>query len=195
MAKLQAISPLLKGSTNSTVIQNDDFIAKETQAYELIRLQFFSRGGLSETELAEITGLPLPKPGEAGVHDGGLICWIAPCEWVLAVPADESSMTAVGLVSKLDTEFAAITPMTDSRVVIQISGFGARRLLAMGSGVDYHVSAFNSGSCVTTKLAGIPAMVLQVEEGEVFLIIIDRSYADYLWSWMQQAATDVGESC
>jgi len=65
-----------------------------------------------------------------------------------------------------------------------------RQLLAMGSGVDYHPSVFKASHCVTTKLAGVAAMVLQPNE-ETFLVFVDRSRAQYLWTWLADAVTDV----
>ena len=188
MAKLLAVSPLRASGSDVAVIKNDGLLIEEVSGYGLIRLQVFSRGGIEEASLAEQSGLSFPGPGRVASTAHGFIGWAAPYEWILAIAVGADT----GQVENLSQGFSglpsAATVITDSRVLLKLSGTGARRLLAMGSGVDYHPCAFKAGTGVTTKLAGITAMVFQPEE-DTFLVFVDRSHADYFWAWIKDVTS------
>ncbi len=194
MDRLKSVSPLNPSGEAIDSVQNESVILEEVRVYELLRLQVFSRGEVTETSLAAQSGLPLPGAGALVPIEQGFICWSAPCEWIIAVSADDDTQMAKALTHSLDGVLHSISVITDSRVLLRISGIGARRLLAMGSGVDYHPSVFKAGTCVTTKLAGVAAMVLQPEIRDEFLVFVDRSHADYLRTWLSDAAIDMNSN-
>jgi sarcosine oxidase subunit gamma len=137
--------------------------------------------------LSQRLGIALPAAGETVAEHGTQWFWSAPGEWVIAVPAGAESDTARALQEKLDGLFVVLSVMTDSRVVLDVSGEGARNVLARGSTVDFDPASFSIGQCLSTRFAGVPVMIARSEAG-VFLVFADRSVAAYLLDWFGAAS-------
>ena len=68
----------------------------------------------------------------------------------------------------------------------------ARDLLAKGCTLDLHPRAFKVGACAQTGLARAGAILHLVDEAPTFEITILRSFADYMWVWLADAAEEYG---
>ena len=67
-----------------------------------------------------------------------------------------------------------------------------RDLLAKGCPVDLHPSVFDVGQCAQSHLAKAPILLRQVDREPTFEIIVRRSFADYFWTWLEDAAAEYG---
>jgi sarcosine oxidase subunit gamma len=115
--------------------------------------------------------------------------WIGPDQWLLIgkqLPVDE----IVSLCrARLGGILHAATDLSDALACFLVEGPGARSLLAMGSGVDFHPSVFGPGQCVRTRIAKL-AVVVRVVEDEHFEVFVDRSASRYLHDCLNRNARD-----
>ena len=130
--------------------------------------------------------------------------WLGPDEWWLVVPGPEPEAgpeLAEKLRAALSGHFAAITEVGESRTCIRVAGPSARALLQKGCPLDLHPRAFAAGACAQSILAkaGVTLHLFADEsaaqagaEGPVLDIYVPRSFAEYLWAWLEDAGTEYG---
>ncbi len=118
--------------------------------------------------------------------------WLGPDEWLLTAPVGEEHVLGPALKNSLGDRHAAVIDLTESRTVIAVSGAKARDVLAKGCTLDLHPRAFPVGACAQTGLARAGVLLHLVDETPTFEITIPRSFADYLWAWLADAAREFG---
>lgn len=195
MDNLIAVSPLAEKrevADQPLVFQHSRLKCEEVKDYGLLRVQVFNRGTEPAEALVKHLPQPLPTAGTMLASDNRLSFWFAPGEWGCAVAAGQETAEAARLNQQLSEQphfIAAVSTITDSRIVLRISGTSARDLLGVGSGVDFHPSAFKAGQCVTTRFAHIAVLIAQPDNHDSFLLVADRSHGKYLWEWLEDSAT------
>jgi len=134
-------------------------------------------------------GLPL-NPHEAAVHGGMAALWLGPDEWLITGDTDGPALTAA-LQRALRTQFASVTDVSDAWCVTRLAGPDARDMLAKGCGLDLHPRAFRPGHATRTLLAQATVVLHQTGD-DAYDIFVRRSYADYLWQWLEDAGKEFG---
>ena len=134
-------------------------------------------------------GLPL-DPNEATVHAGMAALCLGPDEWLLTGDADAPALAAA-LQHAARTMFASATDVSDAWCVIRLAGPNARDVLAKGCGLDLHPRAFQPGDATRTLLAQATVVLYQTAD-DTYEIFVRRSYADYLWQWLEDAGREFG---
>ncbi|MDR3512040.1 MAG: sarcosine oxidase subunit gamma family protein [Caulobacteraceae bacterium] len=129
------------------------------------------RGGI------EAVAGPLPGPNQWSER----ALWQGPAEWLLASAPDAAQALAARLQSGFDGRAALANDATDGLVVIEVSGPGARDRLAGGTGVALDPAP---GRLALTRLGDVRVTLLF--DGPDFRLIVERSLADYLWSWLSR---------
>ncbi len=150
-------------------------------------------------------GFALPTAPNTSAGDADTIAlWLGPDEWWLVVPGPEPEAgpeLADKLRAALTGHFAAITEVGESRTCIRVSGPSARALLRKGCPLDFHPRTFVAGACAQSILAkATVALHLFADEsaeqagaeGPVFDIYVQRSFAEYLWAWLEDAGAEYG---
>ena len=124
--------------------------------------------------------------------------WQGPDEWWIVTPEDGAGM-AERLNEALDGQHAAVTEVGESRCCIRVAGPHARDLLAKGCPLDLHPRVFGPGRCAGSLLGKAGVTLHQVSDGAsddtggpVFEVYVLRSFADYLWRWLEDAAREYG---
>ncbi|MGF1611189.1 MAG: sarcosine oxidase subunit gamma [Kiloniellales bacterium] len=147
--------------------------------------------------------LPTTACTAAGEGTSGAL-WIGPNEWWVIMPPDDQSgdgpASAERLRQALAGQHAAVTDISDSRACIRVSGPRARDLLAKGCPLDLHPRVFGPGRCAGSLLAKAVVVLHQTsgaagDEGAddpTFDIYVARSFAEYLWHWLEDAAREYG---
>ncbi|MEM7222616.1 MAG: sarcosine oxidase subunit gamma family protein [Pseudomonadota bacterium] len=133
--------------------------------------------------------LPLEANTAAGADDVSAL-WMAPDQWW--VVAAEDSVQAGSLAASLAKLKAGVTEIGESRTCIRISGPKARALLAKGCPLDLHPSLFQAGQCARSLIGKVPIALHQMSDGPVYDIYVLRSYAEFLWLWLEDAAGEYG---
>ncbi len=150
---------------------------------------------------AEAFGFALPvEPNTTAGNGEASALWLGPDEWWLVVPGPEpvaGRELADKLRAALADGFAAVTEVGESRTCIRIAGPKARALLQKGCPLDLHPRAFGAGACAQTLLAKATVAIHlsadeSVAEGPVFEVYVLRSFAEYLWTWIEDAGGEYG---
>ncbi|NMF87516.1 sarcosine oxidase subunit gamma, partial [Aromatoleum petrolei] len=85
----------------------------------------------------------------------------------------------------------AVMNTSGGQTVLELAGPGVRELLMKCTPYDVHPRAFPVGKGVTSVLAKASAVIRRVGE-ERWELVIRRSFADYLYAWILDAAEEFG---
>jgi sarcosine oxidase subunit gamma len=122
--------------------------------------------------------------------------WLGPDEWLVTCPAGDVPDVVSALREALADVHAAVTDVTDGRVAFRVVGPSARDVLAKGTPLDLHPRAFPPGSCAQSLLAKAGVLIHLLdddrERGASFDVYIARSFAHYLWMWLEDAGREYG---
>lgn len=132
------------------------------------------------------SALALPAEPLASAGRDPLALWVSPDQWLLVSESTSATDIAERCGQALGDVLHNATDASDALVCFLVEGPGARDLLAMGSGVDFDVSAFRPGRCVRTRFAKMAVLINATGE-ERFELLFDRSAADYLEGWLRRA--------
>ncbi len=119
------------------------------------------------------------------------ILWLGPDEWLVTAPAEAGDL-ADRLRAALAEMHHAVADVTESRVILRLSGLAARDLLAQCCSLDFHASVFQSGMCAGGHLALAHVTIHQVADDPAYEIYVHRGFADYLWRWLETASEPHG---
>ena len=98
---------------------------------------------------------------------------------------------------ELAGQVCAITDVSESRSCIRVSGPAARTVLQKACPLDLHPRAFAAGHCAQSRLAKASGVIhLAADEsapdGPVFDLYVVRSFAEYVWHWLEDAGREFG---
>ena len=142
---------------------------------------------------AKAVGLSLPKtPNQTATAEGITALWLGPDEWLVTGPPESEGGIAARLREALKGQHAAVTDVTEGRAVIDLSGRNARDILMKGCPLDLHPSQFKPGDCAQSALAKTAIILHQTTDAPAYDIYVERSMADYLWRWLEDAAEEYG---
>lgn len=138
-------------------------------------------------------GFSLPLISNTVSHGAGLAAlWLGPDEWLIITPTDGESDIVASMDGALGDMHSSITDQTGGQTIIRINGPSARDLLAKGCTLDLHPTVFGPGRCAQTLVAKAMATIVYVDDAPTFDLVVRRSFADYLRSWLQDAALEYG---
>jgi sarcosine oxidase subunit gamma len=136
-------------------------------------------------------GLALPREPNRGVDGGGRSAlWLGPNEFLIVTEPGAEATLVTALRQGLGGQRAAVTDVSDGRTIIEISGRNARDVLAKGCGLDLHPRVFGPGQCAQSGLAKARILLRQIDASPRFEIFVERSHAEYLWLWLNDAARE-----
>jgi sarcosine oxidase, subunit gamma len=149
------------------------------------------------TGVGRVLDLLLPtEPNTSATKGRVTALWLGPDEWLLTCPVDDTAFFINSLREALKGSHCAITEVSDGRVAFALNGPSARDVLAKGCPLDLHPRSFTSGSCAQTLLAKAPVLIHLVEDdpaaGPAFEVYVARSFAQYLWAWLEDAGREYG---
>lgn len=139
---------------------------------------------------------PPTAPNTVAATDGLALLWLGPDEWLAvqhaATPGAEAQLAAK-LRGALEGQHAAVTEVGESLCCISVAGRRARDLLAKGCPLDLHPRVFGGGGhCAQSHLAKTAITLHQTADLPAFDLYVRRSFADYLWRWLEDAAGEHG---
>jgi len=136
-------------------------------------------------------GLELPVALTLVANGETSLQWLAPDEWLLIVPSGEEFATEQKLRAALEGLFFAVVNVSGGQTVLELSGAKAREVLMKSSSYDVHPSNFPVGKAVGTHFAKSQLVIRRTGE-EVWELLVRRSFADYIWLWLQDASAEYG---
>lgn len=146
--------------------------------------------------------IPFELPGETGFSTGddpAILC-LRPGEWLLLSETIPARILMQQLSDPIDPEQTAVLDSSDGLALIRLTGEGAPWLLSKLSSLDF-LSGKNQGRhCTRTKMGHVAVIVHCHQAGNqnmdnqmVFDLLIDRSYAKYLWQLLMESADHADE--
>ena len=137
-------------------------------------------------------GLALPlAPNTTATQGKTTAFWLGPDEWWI-VTAEPAADHAARLRTTLAGLHAAVTEVGESRSCIEVSGPRARDLLAKACPLDLHPRVFAPGACAQSQLAKTSGLLHQTSEEPAYDLYVLRSFAEYLWHWLEDAGQEYG---
>lgn len=117
--------------------------------------------------------------------------WMSPDELLLLTPYGEAGATVSKLTDALSGVHHLAVDVSDARTMFKLEGDAAREVLAKGAPVDLARDKFAKGDLRRTRISHIAAAFWQSGDNpDVFEIICFRSYATYLWEWLEESSRE-----
>lgn len=142
---------------------------------------------------AQILGGDLPlMPNTVAAYPECRACWLGPEEWlVITAPSAQLRLKAAMDTALAELHFS-VTDVSGGQTIIRVQGQHAVDTLAKGCTLDLHPRVFGEGQCAQTLLAKSAALIIANCAGVDFEVVVRRSFADYLWLWLNDAASEYG---
>jgi sarcosine oxidase subunit gamma len=187
----------------ATTVPSD---AGVTLAERVLPVAVTLRGNAGDPAFAEaVRGAlgvaPPTAPNTVAAGDGLALLWLGPDEW-LAVQHNAAPGAETALAEKLRGALAglhgSVVEVGESLCCIAVAGPRARDLVAKGCPLDLHPRGFGGanqnggGHCAQSHLAKAGITLHQVDDTPAFDLYVRRSFADYLWRWLEDAAREYG---
>lgn len=136
-----------------------------------------------------VLGLELPMDSNTVSRgESKAALWMGPDEWLIVGAENSEVSLESSLKSAIGATHAAITGVGGGYTTLRVSGPETRELLARGTTIDLHARSFGIDQCAQSTFAHASALIWQRETAPVFDLIVRRSFADYLYIWLQDAA-------
>ncbi|MGD1877237.1 MAG: sarcosine oxidase subunit gamma [Kiloniellaceae bacterium] len=157
---------------------------------------------------------PPTEPNTVATADDIALLWLGPDEWMAvqhqAAPEAETMLAAKlrgALANGSGEQHAAVTEVGENYACIHIAGSHARDVIVKGCPLDLHPRSFGGptqdgrGHCAQSHLSKAPIILHQVagtqdhgtqDDGAAFDLYVRRSFSDYLWRWLEDAAREYG---
>ncbi|TBW55734.1 sarcosine oxidase subunit gamma [Marinobacter halodurans] len=136
------------------------------------------------------TGLDLPEPLQSQSKGDWSLSWITPDEWLLVGPGDQAFTMESRLREQLEGHYAVVN-VGGGQSIVRLSGTEARSVLMKSCPYDVHDRHFPVGKVVTTVLGKTQATLRRLGDND-WEIVVRRSFADYIWRWLLDAASEHG---
>ncbi|NLQ17000.1 sarcosine oxidase subunit gamma [Marinomonas sp. M1K-6] len=116
--------------------------------------------------------------------------WVGPDEWLIIVDGDNAFALESRFHETLTGHFSLVN-VSGGNTIFDVSGSHVVDMLKKSTPVDLYPSEFPVGKVVSTVFAKSGAMICRVAEDQ-FELVVRRSFADYLWLWIQDASREYG---
>ena len=138
-----------------------------------------------------ILGIALPLTPLTSVEQGDLVVrWIAPDEGLISLPNDQVFDLETRFRAEMNGHYSLVNG-SGGMTVYKLRGRHVVDMLKKSTPVDLHDSEFPVGKVVSTVFAKSGAVIRRTGESE-FELVVRRSFADYIWLWIQDASQEYG---
>jgi sarcosine oxidase subunit gamma len=161
------------------------------------RGQLALRGNSADHEFVEgvqgVLGVGVPLDPNTAIVAGNItVLWLGPDEWLVVTPDGQEAELVERINDALAGQHFAVSDVSDSRAIIGLTGVHARDVLMKGCGLDLHPRVFNAGDCAQSSLARCHMLLHQINEIPTYDVYVHRSFSDYAWRWLEDAAREYG---
>lgn len=141
--------------------------------------------------IQDVLGMDLPVALTLVANGETSLQWMGPDEWLLIVPQGEEFATEQRLREALAGQHIQIVNVSGGQTLVELSGEKVRELLMKSTPYDVHPSNFPVGKAVGTHFAKSQLIIRHTAE-DVWELVVRRSFADYIWLWLQDASAEYG---
>jgi len=140
---------------------------------------------------AGVLGVELPFKPLTSVESGDTIVrWIAPDEWLITVSNDKAFDLESRFRAEMNGHYSLVNG-SGGLTMYKLAGDKVVDMLKKSTPVDLHETEFPVGKVVSTVFAKAGAIIRRTGANE-FELVVRRSFADYLWLWIQSASEEFG---
>jgi sarcosine oxidase, subunit gamma len=143
-------------------------------------------GPVAPARLGERLGAAVPVAANTWAGSDPVLVWTAPGEYLLL-----SQRPVEELLSRPAEPGMTVVDVSSARMAFDLSGSGARELLASGCSIDLHPAAFGPGSSALTLFAGVGIVLMQLDEEPRFRLLARRSFCVHLAGLLLDGATEM----
>lgn len=142
--------------------------------------------------LSRALGVKLPEKPKTSAHSkaartaGRMALWIGPDEWLVIDPNGADLMALCAKVKKLHSA----VDVSHRNTAILVSGKAAQSVISAGCPQNLSHDVFPVGACSRTIL-GKAEIVLLRQDAQTFRVECWRSFSDYVFAFLGDAARDV----
>ena len=166
---------------------------RESPTRGLLVLRGNAAGEEFRGAVVSVLGLePVVEPLTAVRRRDVSMLWLGPDEWLVVTPDRRLARIERALRDALDGHHAGLTDVSHGRSVLVLAGPDARTVLAKGCSLDLHPRVFGPGRCAQSMLAKCQALIHQTTDAPEFEIHVQRSFAQYAWTWLEDAGQEFG---
>jgi sarcosine oxidase subunit gamma len=140
--------------------------------------------------VGQALGFPLPRMPNTSAHRGALCLWMSPSSWLFVTEEETRESLAETLEAAVKDLDAAVTDISDSRTTIRLAGPRLLEVISKGCALDLSKKAFEPRAVIRTLIADVPVILYHEESGSYFDVHVDAFDADYLWTWLIEAARE-----
>ncbi|MFT4521026.1 MAG: sarcosine oxidase subunit gamma [Halioglobus sp.] len=141
--------------------------------------------------VAEVLGVELPlEPSSFATNGDNSVYWLGPDEWMVIVAGGSEVNIEGGFRQSLTGHFSVVD-VSGGFISLRLSGEMVSMVLKKSSVYDFDPSGFRVGRCVQTTFAKASALVFKNADGS-FGLVFRRSFSDYLYRWIIDAADEYG---
>ena len=134
-------------------------------------------------------GLALPTQACTLEHAAwGYVCWLSPDEWLIICSRTQRAELHAALEALLDGVHSQVTDNSGGYTSVLLQGKNATDVLQHCMVYDLHILAAN-------KIVGTTfgkASVFLHRQDNAYMLIFRRSFADYIWRYLERAAAPYG---
>jgi sarcosine oxidase subunit gamma len=139
-----------------------------------------------------VLGVALPiEPNTVSTGSGCVACWLGPDEWLVIAAPEFATDLPAALQAAIGDRLSSVTEVSGGQTVVELRGTPVRELLAKDCPLDLHPAALGVGRCAQTRLAKA-AVLLRPLAADAIEVVVRRSFADYFWLWLREAAAEYG---
>lgn len=138
-------------------------------------------------------GLELPVALTVVANGEMSVQWLGPDEWLLIVPGGQEFAVEQKLRDALEGQHIQVVNVSGGQTLLELSGPNVREVLMKSTSYDVHPNNFPVGKAVGTVFAKSQLVIRRTGE-ETWELLIRRSFSDYWWLWLQDAAAEYGLS-
>jgi len=180
-------SPLAGLGSADPLIRYEDTTVREGPQRGHINLRGNAHDESFTDAVRRVIGVALPVAANTARSAGDCtVCWLCPNEWLMMCAPDEEDLLVQTLRDRLRSHFASVVQISGGQTIFAFEGDTARELIAKGCPLDLHPRVFSVGQCAQTHLAKAPVLLRPTPGG--IELVVRRSFADYLWRWLERAA-------
>jgi sarcosine oxidase, subunit gamma len=140
----------------------------------------------SVAALSKALGIQLPaKPKSSAAKDGRTVLWLGPDEWFVV---DEAGRDPLADLKGIDALHSAVG-ISHRNVGFSVSGPAAEATINSGCPQDLSLKAFPVGAASRSVLGKVEIVLLRTA-GDSFRVECWRSFSDYVWTFLTDAARD-----
>ena len=143
------------------------------------------------SQIESLLGAALPmEPLTSVTTDAVSIRWIGPDEWLIIVAGEQAFDLETRFYENMTGHYSLVN-VSGGTTIFEVSGSQVVNMLKKSTPVDLHPREFPVGKVVSTVFAKSGVIICRLADDK-YELVVRRSFADYLWLWIQDASREYG---